>query len=37
MLQKTLETGLQQNSGSDDNEALAKVADQFEAILLKTS
>jgi flagellar protein FlgJ len=35
MLQKTLETGLQQNSGSDDNEALAKVADQFEAIFIE--
>ena len=35
MLQKTLETGLQQKPGSDDNEALAKVADQFEAIFIE--
>ena len=35
MLQKTLETGLQQNSGSDDNAALANVADQFEAIFIE--
>ena len=35
MLQKTLETSLQQNSVSDDNAALAEVADQFEAIFIE--
>jgi len=37
MLQKTLETSLQQNSVSDDNAALAEVADQFEAIFYRKS
>ena len=35
MLQKTLETSLQQSSVSADNAALAEVADQFEAIFIE--
>ena len=35
LLQKTLGTSLQQNSVSDDKEALAEVADQFEAIFIE--
>ena len=35
MLPKTLETSLQKNSESADNEALVKVADQFEAIFIE--
>ena len=35
MLPKTLETSLQKNSVAADNEALANVADQFEAIFIE--
>ena len=35
VLQKSLETSLQQNLGSDDNAALSNVADQFEAIFIE--
>ena len=35
MLPKTLETSLQKNTVAADNEALANVADQFEAIFIE--